>query len=106
MPDYLGELEQTLLLALLHLEDEAYGVAIRELILDRTGRRMSPGAIYTSLDRLERRGLVRSRLGDPTPQRGGRRKRFYAVTAAGRASLERTRQSAAAMARGLDTRFE
>jgi DNA-binding PadR family transcriptional regulator len=106
MKGSLGELEQLLLFALLHLGDDAYGVAIRELIRDRTGRTLAPGAIYTALDRLEQRGLVRSRLGDPTPERGGKRKRYYRAQPAGVAALERTRDAAAAMALGLDPRFQ
>lgn len=106
MAGYLGELEQTLLFALLHLGDQAYGVAIRDLIKERTGRSLSPGAIYTALDRLQNRGLVRSELGEPTPERGGKRKRYYRVAPAGQAALDRTRQAAAAMSRGLDARFE
>lgn len=106
MSDYLGELEQILFFALLHLGDDAYGVAIRELIQERTGRSLAPGAIYTALDRLERRGLVRSRLGDPTPERGGKRKRYYKIQPAGLTALARTREAAASMARGLDPRFQ
>src|ERR1044071_3738370 len=68
MPERLGSLEQLLLLALLRLGDDAYGVPIRDEIEERTGRVISPGAIYTALDRLETRGLVRSRLGEPTPE--------------------------------------
>lgn len=76
MRAFLGEFEQVLLLALFGV-DEAYGVEIRRFIEDRTRRLVSPGAIYTALDRLERRGLVTSRLGEPTAERGGKRKRYY-----------------------------
>lgn len=85
MPDelYLGEFEQIVLLAILRLSDNAYGVTIREEIGTCTGRAPSPGALYTTLDRLEEKGLLSSRTGDPTPQRGGRAKRFFTVSATG-----------------------
>jgi DNA-binding PadR family transcriptional regulator len=84
MRRFLGEFEQFLLLALMHVDEEAYGVEIRRTIEERTGRTVSPGAVYTALDRLERRGLVSSRLGELTPQRGGKRKRYYRLEAVGR----------------------
>jgi DNA-binding PadR family transcriptional regulator len=101
MRTYLGEFEQLLLLALLHLKDEAYGGRIREAIEARTGRSVSPGAVYTALDRLERRGLVSSWLGEPTKQRGGKRKRFYRMEADGVALLRQSRTALADMARGV-----
>jgi len=79
----LGEFEQIVLLAILRLGEKAYGVTIREEIMARTGREPSPGALYVTLDRLEEKGLVRSQFGDPTPQRGGRAKRFFSVSAKG-----------------------
>ncbi len=103
MRTYLGEFEQLLLMALLH-EPDAYGAQIRETIEARTGRTVAPGAIYTALDRLERRGLVSSRLGEQTPQRGGKRKRHYRLLPAGATLLERSRESLARMARGLQPR--
>jgi DNA-binding PadR family transcriptional regulator len=103
MRTYLGEFEQLLLLALVHLpEADAYGARIRSEIEARTGRAVSPGAIYTALDRLEQRGLVASRLGEPTPARGGKRKRHYRLQAAGIQLLQRTQDALARMARGLD----
>jgi len=105
MRTYLGEFEQLLLLAILQVDgDEAYGARIRTEIERRTGRLAAPGAIYTALDRLERRGLVRSRLGDPTPQRGGKRKRHYQVLPAGEALLHGSQEALARMARGLKPR--
>lgn len=101
MRTYLGEFEQLLLFALLHLKDDAYGVRIREAIEARTGRLVSPGAVYTALDRLERRGLVVSRLGDPTAQRGGKRKRYYRLEPAGAALLRESQYALRRMARGL-----
>jgi DNA-binding PadR family transcriptional regulator len=79
----LGEFEQVVLLAILRLEDDAYGVTIRNEIEECTGREPAPGALYTTLDRLEEKGLVRSRMGDPTPERGGRAKRYFTVSAKG-----------------------
>jgi DNA-binding PadR family transcriptional regulator len=79
----LGEFEQTVLLAILRLGDEAYGVTIREEIAAKTGRDPSPGALYTTLARLEDKGMLKSRVGDPTADRGGRAKRFVKITAGG-----------------------
>ena len=79
----LGEFEQIVLLAILRLGKEAYGVSIRGEIAACTGRDVAPGALYTTLDRLEEKGLLRSRLGDPTPARGGRAKRYVAITPKG-----------------------
>ena len=73
---HLGEFEQLLLFALLRLDGDAYGVTIRQSIESRTRRSVPLGQVYTVLQRLESRGLVSSRVGDPTPERGGRRKRF------------------------------
>lgn len=82
-PTALGEFEQMVLLAILRLGDEAYGVTVRGELKVCTGREPAPGALYTTLDRLEEKGMVRSWLGDPTPQRGGRAKRYFQVTATG-----------------------
>jgi PadR family transcriptional regulator PadR len=106
MRRHLGELEQLLLLALAHLGDDAYGVSIATLIEARTGRVLAPGAIYTALDRLARRGFVTSRWGDPTPERGGKRKRFYRLRPAGATALRETQEALARMARGLRARGE
>ncbi len=83
----LGEFEQVVLLAILRLGDSAYGVAIRAEIEACAGRKTSPGALYTTLERLEQKGLLSARSGEPTPERGGRAKRFYKVTKDGRARL-------------------
>jgi DNA-binding PadR family transcriptional regulator len=103
MADWLGEFEQVVLFAVARLDD-AYGATIREEIERRTGRQVSAGAIYTTLDRLETRGLVTSRWGDPTPERGGKRKRHFRLRPAGREALARSWQAISAMARGLDPR--
>jgi len=97
----LGAFEQLLLLALVRLGDDTYGVPIREEIEGRTGRLISPGAIYTALDRLETRGLVRSRLGDASAARGGKRKRLYRLTARGAGAIAQAHSTMAQMAHGL-----
>jgi DNA-binding PadR family transcriptional regulator len=97
----LGEFEQVVLLAILRLGDEAYGVTVRDVIADRTNRRPTAGHLYTTLDRLEEKGLVASKFGDPTPQRGGRAKRYFKVTAKGVAALARAQQSYQRLMEGL-----
>ncbi|MCZ6918103.1 MAG: helix-turn-helix transcriptional regulator, partial [Gemmatimonadetes bacterium] len=87
MVQTLGEFEQLILLALVRLGEDAYGVSMRREIEHRTGRAISAGAIYTALERLGRRGFVTSRLGDPTPQRRGRPKKFYRLEPAGADAL-------------------
>lgn len=79
----LGEFEYLILSAATHLREDAYGAAIRQEIEGATKRRCSIGALYTTLDRLEAKGLVKTWMGDPTPQRGGRSKRMVRVTADG-----------------------
>src|SRR5262245_20635009 len=106
MRSHLGEFELLLLMALLQARDEMYGVEVRALIEERTGRTVSPGAIYTARDRLERRTLVSSRLADPTPQRGGKRKRYYRIQPAGAALLRESQRALARMARGASPELE
>jgi DNA-binding PadR family transcriptional regulator len=89
--DYLGEFEIVVLSTLLHLAENAYGMTIRCSIEERTGRSVSIGAIYATLRRLERKGLVNSRLGEPTAERGGRAKRFFALEPAGEEAVARSR---------------
>jgi DNA-binding PadR family transcriptional regulator len=105
MPRTIGDFEQLILMALLRLGSDAYGVSIRNEIETRTARAVSPGALYTALDRLETRGLVASRLGDPTPERGGKRKRLYTVQPAGERELARVYESLRLMASGMATRL-
>jgi DNA-binding PadR family transcriptional regulator len=102
MSDVLGEFEQLVLLAVLRLGDEAYGAAIGRELREKAGRDPSPGAIFTTLERLEARGLVRSRYGEPTPERGGRRKRYYRLRSAGQRALARSYGATIRMARGLE----
>ena len=98
----LGELEQLILLAVLRLGDDAYGVTIRAELADRAGRNVAPGALYTALERLETKGLIESRMSDPTPQRGGRAKRHVSVTGAGREALTRAVNAYERLLDGLD----
>src|ERR1017187_10561288 len=100
--DFLGEFEHIVVLALLRLEDRAYGVTVRQEIELRTRREVSIGAVYATLDRLETKGYVKSHRGDPTPERGGRSKRFFRVTAMGMAAVNRTQQALRSMTEGLD----
>jgi PadR family transcriptional regulator PadR len=88
----LGEFEHVVLLAILRLGDQAYGVSIRNEIRQCTGREPAPGALYTTLDRLEDKGLLSSTLGDPTPERGGRAKRFVKVSAQGMKAVSHARR--------------
>ena len=98
----LGEFEQLVMFAVVRLDDEAYGAAIRRELLERAGRDVSPGAIFTTLERLESRGLVTSTYGEPTAERGGRRKRFYRVRPEGRRALAASLETIRRMARGLE----
>jgi len=86
----LGEFEQLVLFALLKLKDDAYGAAIRKEIEQQTGRNVNSGAVYITLERLENRGLVTSRWGEPTGARGGRRRRYYELAAEGAGALHRS----------------
>ncbi len=101
-PPQLGEFEQVALLAILRLEKQAYGVSIRSEIAACTGREPAPGALYTTLDRMEEKGIVRSWFGETTPQRGGRAKRYFALTKAGLAALVNAQQAYQNLLKGLD----
>ena len=97
----LGEFEQLVLLAVLQLGTDAYGMTIRRQIENRTGRLVAIGALYTALERLERKGYVASMLSEPTPQRGGRAKRLFRLERAGAAALKRSRETLARMWDGV-----
>lgn len=84
----IGEFEYLILTAAVQIGEEAYGAVIREKVEEATGARCSIGALYTTLDRLEEKGLIKTRMGDPTPERGGRAKRMVRVTAAGARAAE------------------
>jgi DNA-binding PadR family transcriptional regulator len=98
----LGELEHIVLVAVLRLGAGAYGVPIREEIEQRTGRWLTVGALYRTLDRLEDKGYLESRVGDPTPQRGGRSKRYFKVRPPGIKALRASRDALIAMWDGLE----
>ena len=98
----LGEFEQIVLLAVLRLGDQAYGVTILDEIAARTGRNPAPGALYTTLHRMEDKGLVTFRDGSPTPERGGRAKRFVLVTREGRNALASAQTAYQSLLQGLD----
>ena len=97
----LGELEQLVLLALVRLGDDAYGVSVHEAIRTRTERELAFATIYTTLVRLESKGLVSSHVGEPTPERGGRAKKHFKLTGSGRAALKRSLGDLHAMTQGL-----
>jgi len=99
--DSLGEFEQVILLAIAQLGADAYGTTIRREIEARTGREIAVGALYTALERLERKGFVRSAMSAPTPQRGGRARRHFTIEPAGAAALKRSRELLAKMWSGL-----
>ena len=86
----------------MRLGDGAYGLAIRREIAERTGRRISPGAIYPTMDRLEEKGLVRSRVGPPRPGRGGRSRRYFALEPAGVEALRRSHATFSSMWEGFE----
>ena len=103
MPRGLGEFEQKLMLAVIRLGGNAYGVTLRREINERTGREVAIGQIYTVLGRLERKGFVSSRMGDPTPERGGRAKKFYKVTAKGQRVLHESQLAIERLSEGLES---
>jgi DNA-binding PadR family transcriptional regulator len=99
----IGEFEQLVLLAVLQIGKTAYGVPIKREIQNRTGRAVSRGAVYTTLDRLEGKGLLSSWLGEPTPERSGKAKRFYRVECEGIQALKESRSALRSMWTGLET---
>ena len=99
----LGEFEQLVLLALTRLGSDAYGVSIADDIDARTSREVSLGAVYKTLERLEDKGLVTSRIGEPTPERGGRRKKHYRLAALGQRALRQSMAGLRNMAEGLES---
>jgi len=98
---YLGEFELMILLAVIHLGEEAYGVPISRELEKHRGRDVSVGSVYAALERLENKGLVSSDLGDPTPERGGKAKRYFRVTKAGLGQMQATRRVLNKLWRGL-----
>jgi DNA-binding PadR family transcriptional regulator len=103
---YLGDFEHLVLLAVMRLADAGYGLAIRDEIVQRTARDVSTGAVYTTLDRLERKGLVRSTIEQGTLARDNRIRRRYEITPAGRETVSTAQRDIRAMSRGLSLRGE
>lgn len=97
----MGEFEQLVLLALLRRGNDAYGMEVKDEIERRTGREVSYGAVYTALDRLERKEFVSYRLGEPTPERGGRARKYFRVEPAGSAALRDTHRALTVMWEGV-----
>ena len=96
-------IEQIIILALIRLGEKAYGMKIRREIADRTGREISIGAVYTTLDRMEKKGYVSSRIGDPTPERGGRAKKYFRLEAKGEEAFNERRALIKKMQGGLES---
>jgi PadR family transcriptional regulator PadR len=102
----LGEFEQLVLLALVRLGRDAYGATVRREIEEHAGREVSISAVYTTLERLEQKGLVCSRIGDPTPERGGRRRRHFELLPLGARSLSDAHRALAGMTAGIERRLK
>lgn len=100
--DFLGEFEQTVLLSVLRLDNEGYGMSIRREIEECVGREVTIGAVYATLDRLERKGLVRSREGEATPVRGGRARKHFGLTREGASALQISRSMMERLWDGVD----
>ena len=98
---YLGNFELMVLLAVIRLDDAAYGVTISRTLEAGTGREVAIGSVYAALERLQDKGLVRSRLGEPTPERGGRAKRYFRVTPDGVREARSTREALSVLWDGL-----
>ncbi len=101
---FLGEFEQMVLLALLHLKDNAYGASIRQILHEQIQRDVAIGALYSTLERLEQKGMVSSKFGAATPERGGRPKKYFEVTAKGQSALKRSRQAMQTLWQGITIR--
>ena len=106
MVSALGEFEQLVLIAIVRLGPEAYGATIRREIEARTGRRLSISATYTTLERLEQKGCVRSWVGEPTPERGGRRRKYFALQPLGARALKTAYRAFSGMVAGLEQRLK
>lgn len=101
-----GEFEQIVLMAVMRVGEDAYGIPIHTEIRKRTGRDPAVASVYKTLERLERKGFLASRIGEPTPERGGRRKQFYTITSAGKKELRSAMSAIRRMASGLDVGLE
>jgi PadR family transcriptional regulator, regulatory protein PadR len=102
MREHLGEFELIVLLAVVRLGDEAYGVPVRREIEKRTKREVTVGALYRTLDRLEEKGYVSSRFSEPLPERGGRSKRYFQIEKLGIKALQQSERELSAMWDGID----
>jgi PadR family transcriptional regulator PadR len=100
--DYLGEFEQMVLLTIMRLGTDAYGLAVRDELETVAGRSPSSGSLYTTLDRMEKKGLVESSAGESTQERGGRPRRYVRVTPEGQTLLARSRDTLMALWNGLE----
>jgi DNA-binding PadR family transcriptional regulator len=104
---HLGEFEYAVLLGILRLGEDAYAVPLRDVLEERTGRAVARGALYTALDRLEQKGCLRSRIGGSgSPERGGRPRRYLAVTPLGLRSLRTTHAAFGRLSAGLEGLLE
>ena len=103
---YVGELEQQILLIVLRLGDDAYANPIGEMLAAAAQRRVGRGALYTALERLEAKGCLRSTMGEPLPERGGRARRYFSVTAAGMRALRESRRVLLGLWDGLESKLE
>jgi len=101
--DFLGEFEQMVLLSIMRLDNHAYGLAIRNELETVAGRKPSSGSLYTTLDRMEKKGFLESLAGESSQERGGRPRRYVRVTGAGKALLARSRHTLMALWDGLET---
>jgi DNA-binding PadR family transcriptional regulator len=102
----LGEFEHMLLAAVIRLGEDAYGASLLTEIEQRTGRRVPSGSLYVTLDRLERKGLIRSHRGEPEPGRGGRPKRFVRITPEGVRAVRDVREAMLSLWAGIENRLE
>ena len=103
--ELIGSLEHIVLLALIRLTSNAYGMSVRREIEDRTGRSISLGAVYTTLERLEAKGYISSRIGQPTAERGGRAKRLFHMEAKGERALRASQEAIRKMTIGVEGRW-
>ena len=103
--ELLGSLEHVILLALMQLDESAHGMIVRHEIQARTGRNISIGAVYATLERLEEKGYVSSFTGEPTPERGGRAKRLFRIEATGKRALQISEETIRSMTVGLKDRW-
>lgn len=104
--ELLGSLEHIILLALVRLDGSAHGMIVRREIEERTGRSISIGAVYATLERLEGKGYISSFTGEPTPERGGRAKRVFQIEAHGKRALQISEQTIRSLRAGLKGRWE